>query len=164
MSVAWTTVPCCAGAGTPSSTTAMPPRLAISGEKETHNDEQIRGYEHKAAPTVRAAVPHDEHGEHDGSGHRHGLLPAEAQGEAVRGEEREEHDCGRYEQRDLCARRKRNLARELHLSRARDHHRAAVLGRVPHDRDDHRCDEELTCTDCLCERVERVHEDLAHDG
>ncbi len=39
-----------------------------------------------------------------------------------------------------------------------------MLSRVPDDRDDHRSDEEIACTDGLGERVERMHEDLADDG
>ena len=56
------------------------------------------------------------------------------------------------EQRDLRGRRDRDLAREPDLAAPRDHDRAAVLGRVPDDGDDHGADEELRQTDRVGER------------
>ena len=54
----------------------------------------------------------------------------------------------------------RDLGRELRVAALRDHDRAAVLGRVADDRDDHDRDEELVQPDRLAEGVQRVDEDL----
>ena len=50
---------------------------------------------------------------------------------------REERDERDQEGRDLRTGRERDLGRELYLAVPGDQHRTAVLGGVPHDRDDH---------------------------
>jgi hypothetical protein len=141
----------------------MGPRLAIACDEEAESDRCVNDQQPCAFPAARMAVPDDPDGHADGPRHRRHLFPAERQRQRVREEEGEEHHRGRHEQRDLRTRRDGDLAGELHLAGPRDHDRAAVLGGVADDRDDHRGDEELTRSDRVCERVERVHEDLADD-
>ena len=87
----------------------------------------------------------------------------EAQRERI-DEPREERNSRDEEDGDLCRRRERDLARERDLSAVRDDDGAAVLGRVPDDRDDHRRDEELAEARLLREHLERADEDLRDES
>ena len=98
---------------------------------------------------------------------RDDLDRAEAERERV-DQPGEQHDGGDQEHGHLRGRRQGDLRRELDLAAVGDDHRAAVLRRVPDDRDDHGGDEEVRQMDLLGERLERADEDLGderrHDG
>src|SRR3954468_19524922 len=126
-----TTVPCCAGAGAPSSTTTMPSRLLPrADEPEPGGDREERPDEGGALPSVRMPVANHHRGEDDGSGPCGHLLPPERQRQLVGERQRQQHDERDDEQGDLRARRDRDLARKLHLPGTCDHDRATVFGGV----------------------------------
>ena len=66
-----------------------------------------------------------------------------ASGSSLPDEAREQRDDGRDQHRHLGRRRDRDLGAEAGVAAPRGDDRAAVLGRVPDERDDHRRDEEL---------------------
>ena len=77
-------------------------------------------------------------------------------------DEREQHQHGRHEQRDLGARADRDVHGEVHLVLRGHQHGDPVLGGVADDRHHEHADEELGQPDVVRGLLDRADEDLAH--
>ena len=115
---------------------------AVAGRVERDRDRRVRDEKHRAARLRRLAAPERDHGHGQAARERRDLDLAESERERV-DEPRQQRHGGDEEHRDLGGGRERDLRGELDLPAARHHHRAAVLGGVADDRDDHGRDEEV---------------------
>src|SRR6266540_503960 len=141
--------------------TAMPSRRM---EEERHRNHRVHHDEQGPLVPIAAAVGH--HGGHDGGREDQGreLENLEVEGHRLREEQRNEHEDGGHEERDLRRGRRGHGHAELHLVPVRHQDRAPMLARVADDRDDDDPDEQIREAETRLCRFQRADEDLALDG
>ena len=132
-------------------------RSARAGEEERERGQHVGRDQDDASCTARLALCEERRGQDRGERDDGELDDSERQCERV--DEPGEQGDGRYqEDGDLSARGECDLRGQLDPAAVGDDDRAAVLGRVADDRDDHGGDEELAQACVVGEGLERADE------
>ncbi len=129
---------------------ATAPAYAAASRKPSHR------FDSPSRVTAHASI--------GGEPQRRDLDGSERKGQVVGEQQRDERHGRGDEERDLHRGGDGDLGRELRVAPARDHDRAAVLGGVADDRDDHDGDEEVAEADGLAEVLQRADEHLRDEG
>src|SRR3989454_805916 len=132
-------------------------------EQERHGNHGVHHHEQCALVPVASAIRDDRRNDGRRQGQRGELEDFKVERHDFRGQERNEDEDWRHEQRDLGRRSRRDRDAQFHLVSPGHEDRAAVFRGVPDDGHDDDSDKQFGQAQALPRRLQRADQDLALD-